>query len=1238
MKHLSLTRIVQTCLALAISIALSACGGSSKSPATVTQDTSNAVIEIPAQSEECQSSLAIELLNSDPHGEDPVLDTHRELLIKCSAERSAIHAYEQSLLPASQLARRTTEIAPIEGLINFESPHVHPIDITPNGAVLVSVNTAAHTLEVWSISGSSISSIASIPVGLDPVSVRARNDNEVWVVNHMSDSISIVDLDRKTVIQTLKTQNEPSDIIFAGANRAFVSVSEANSINVFNLNNLNADPAIVRIAGEEPRSLAVSADGSTVYAGIYESGNGTTFSGSRGSGLPIVRDDSIMDNDVAIIDSGSLQVTYRRRLLNMVMAIGVNPSTQEVHAVGTEALNTIAGEPALKGRFIKVNSAKFSGPGLANATITDLNPHLDYTTATVSNSLRQQSLGDPRSIVWQRNGQRAFIAGMGSNNIAVINSAGNRIAHFDVGQGPTGIALKEAAGIGFVMNKFAGSISVISLNSLSQISEVKFDDPTPLAIREGRPFIYDTHLTSGTGHTSCASCHVDSRTDRLGWQLSDEQNTSITIPSGPNIVPGNATGTGTFSSNKGIMVTQTLLDIMEHPRFHWRGDKESIDDFNGTYVNLMGRESVITQTQMDKMKAFLRTLWLPPNPYRRIDNSRPTTITLPDGTTGTSELINSTTSALRGGAGRDCLGCHSGQGNGSRSDNGIHQDTFGLPGLHIVAPAFPGYYDKIGFAMGLSGFGFFHDGTSNFKEAARPPLTRHITEILTLEGPEGPLVGDEVRQAPHAGVGQQVTINNNPSAAQSSRLDQLISIANNSSWAELIAHSRVGDSQRGYVLQQNESFTADAQGQTATKASLLNQAASGSSITFTLVAKGMSTRLALDSDLDGILNLGEDDGQITPLQANPDTEAATSANTININPLLNDTGDNLVLQAPNVWSWKGGKVALSGNQLRYTPKPGFNGQDKIWYIIKDSRDRSTSSVININVSGNNNVDIAPPVAKPDTFSVNSSNTLTINPLFNDTGTELTLIAPNVWSLRGGNVALASNRLNYKPKPGFNGQDKIWYTIRDTQGRTSFSEITLNVSGNGVVNAAPVANPDTVAVTSPNTLSINPLANDTGTGLILVAPNVWSLKGGNVALVSNRLSYKPKSGFNGQDKIWYTIRDTQGRTSFSEITLNVSSNETNNNVPPFPVANADTYTVPRNATRTLNILNNDIPSGLVIDTLYEYSAKGGRTVKLNSRDVSYTPKVGFTGVDDFWYVVVDSQGRKNSAKVTINVSP
>lgn len=847
---------------------LVACGGGGSSSDSGSDNTTNQTnnnasefpratgstgIVAPKLSEECKSPLAEQLAKISIHADDPIMAINRDLAFQCDRERNAVYAYEESQ-STTRVARRDTAIAPLEGLINFETPHVHPIDITPDGNTLVSVNTAAHKLEVWSISGSSISPTASIPVGIDPISVRIRNNNEAWVVNHISDSVSIVDLNSQTVTRTLKTDNEPADVVFAN-NRAFVSASEANNINVFNLNNLNAAPSDISINGEDPRSLTVSADGNTVYAAIYESGNGTRLSGNAGGGGPIVRDNQQADNDVAIINTSTLEVSYRRRLMNMVMAIGVNPSTQRVFTVGTEAFNDIPNEPALNGKFIKVNMASFTGSGLNGAIIKDLNPHLDYTSPTVSTTLRNLSVGDPRSITWQQNGQRAFISGMGSNNVIVIDSSGDRVSNFEVGEGPTGIVLKESADIGFVMNKFAGSISIIDLSSLSQISEVEFDDPTPLVIKEGRPFIYDTHLTSGTGHTSCASCHVDSRTDRLGWQLSDGNNTSSSIPRASNSLPGNVIGTSTISSNKQVMTTQTLIDIMEHPRFHWRGDRATIDDFNGTFVNLMGRSSQITQTQMNKMKDFLRTLWLPPNPYRNIDNTRPSTVTLPDGTTATSNRVgNNTTDALRGGGNtNNCLICHSGQGNATRNF-GANPEI----GSNIIAPALPALYDKMGSSFGRTGFGFFHDGGSDLLRAAR--TREFLAEILTLEGPEGPLVGDEVRQAPHAGVGQQITINGNASSAQLNLLNQFISIANNSSWAELIAHSKIDGSQRGFVLQQNESFTADIQGETATKTSLLNQASNGNSVTFTLVATGMSTRIALDSDLNGVLNGDEDDG------------------------------------------------------------------------------------------------------------------------------------------------------------------------------------------------------------------------------------------------------------------------------------------------------------------------------------------------------------------------------------------
>lgn len=78
-------------------------------------------------------------------------------------------------------------------------------------------------------------------VGLEPVTVRARTDSEAWVVNHISDSVSIVDLDAMHVVATIYPGDEPCDVVFAGQPElAFVSVSQENRVLVFDPTNLDS--------------------------------------------------------------------------------------------------------------------------------------------------------------------------------------------------------------------------------------------------------------------------------------------------------------------------------------------------------------------------------------------------------------------------------------------------------------------------------------------------------------------------------------------------------------------------------------------------------------------------------------------------------------------------------------------------------------------------------------------------------------------------------------------------------------------------------------------------------------------------------------------------------------------------------------------------------------------------------------------------------------------------------------
>ena len=159
--------------------------------------------------------------------------------------------------------------------LNFESSHVHPIALTPDGSKLLAVNTPDALLEIFTIDGSGAPvPFASVPVGLEPVTVVARTNTEAWVVNQLSDTVSIVDLGLATTVRTLRVGNEPLDVAFA-AGKAFVAVSQENAVKVYDLSNLAAAPAVVPLFSHRIRALAVSPAGTTVYAVAQDSGNQT---------------------------------------------------------------------------------------------------------------------------------------------------------------------------------------------------------------------------------------------------------------------------------------------------------------------------------------------------------------------------------------------------------------------------------------------------------------------------------------------------------------------------------------------------------------------------------------------------------------------------------------------------------------------------------------------------------------------------------------------------------------------------------------------------------------------------------------------------------------------------------------------------------------------------------------------------------------------------------------------------
>jgi DNA-binding beta-propeller fold protein YncE len=186
----------------------------------------------------------------------------------------------------------------------FESGQVRPLALSPDRQHLFAVNTPDHRIEVFEIKHDGLIHQSSIPVGLEPIAVAARTDREIWVVNHLSDSVSIITLGQDghdgRVVRTLLVGDEPRDIVFGGPGhrRAFITTAHRgqnlpfdpqlttagigrHDVWVFDADHLGSSLGgnpltILTLFSDTPRALAVTPDGTRVYTAAFHSGNRTT--------------------------------------------------------------------------------------------------------------------------------------------------------------------------------------------------------------------------------------------------------------------------------------------------------------------------------------------------------------------------------------------------------------------------------------------------------------------------------------------------------------------------------------------------------------------------------------------------------------------------------------------------------------------------------------------------------------------------------------------------------------------------------------------------------------------------------------------------------------------------------------------------------------------------------------------------------------------------------------------------
>ncbi len=775
---------------------------------------------------------------------------------------------------------------------HFESGAVHPVELSPDGTRLFVAHTADHRLVVFDLTPPLPTRVAEIQVGLEPVTVRARTGDEVWVVNPISDSISIVDVAAGRVVRTLVVGDEPTDVAFVPElHRAFVCVSQRDLLRVYDTRDLALPPVEIPLSMSDPRSLALSPDRETLYVAALDGQNETTVVPAGivrlkpGALLPdppmrpelppapvtglIVRHDGakwtdeagrdwngevpyrLLDHDVLRIRTSTLAVEGAYTGVGTTLFnLAVHPGTGRIYATNQEASNEIRFEPNVRGRFLR-NRVTTIDPGSGTVVARHLNEHIDYGNPAGDPGERALSLAIPTDVAVSQDGGAVYVAAFGSRRVGVLDADGAVVRRIVVGDGPCGLALDEPRGRLYVMNRFTSSLAVVALGPDTVVEIPLGFDPTPLPVRDGRRFLYDAEFSSAHGDLACASCHVFGGMDGIAWDLGDPQGEFIRSNHPPDLAG--------FHPMKGPMMTQSLKALPDTGPLHWRGDRPTFSDFNPAFVGLLGRPGTITSSQMGLFQAFVFAMRYPPSPNRYLDGTFARSFD--DGNANRGEQLF-TSGSLQNDT--QCVDCHAFPAgtSGLIFPGGMLGESQDVKVPHLRNLAEKTRFDRTA-AANVRGFGYTKDGSVDDLDSFlrihrftfRDDEERRDVEAFLLAFDSGT----------HPAVGAQVTMDGANDGARLARLETLAAMADADAVGLVAKGPDLADEARGWTYQGGGAWQPDRAAEPAVStAGLLATAAAGRELTFTAVLGETAVRLGVDRDEDGWLDRDEIDAGSDP--------------------------------------------------------------------------------------------------------------------------------------------------------------------------------------------------------------------------------------------------------------------------------------------------------------------------------------------------------------------------------------
>ncbi len=591
--------------------------------------------------------------------------------------------------------------------VNLEEAPIHPLEFSSTQAELWQANLPDARIVVWNLAAPlAPAKIDEIGVGLGPVSIRLRpgfdsDRREIWVACQSSNAVFVIDEATRKVTKTVRLVGEPTDIAFDAAGKfAFVSLAATNRIAKVDANTLAVLPSLIfdseyplsqvpPVRGEIEEPRAMMRDGNSLFVLSHLSGNGT---------LPVTAD--LVDPPIANAWQFGL-TPPDRDVVEFDLTAGTPTGTAALWRMGTLNFDLIK---ATNGRTY-VSTVDFGNQTLAPAGFSTLEGEFDYQAKGFGRHLITHAVAGtgapqtgtlaidlnvdvdpllpstfrcsvPTDMAYDAESDRLFVACYETRNVAVVQlnataSGGTVIAELlpapltaprSDAFGPRGVTLSADGQTAYVHYRGDHRLQAFKLAGLGAGSRIAPAGPlplaagfdiTPLRILNGRRHFVNA-ANSGTGTSTCNTCHIDGHLDGIGWDLSDFTGKLDSTPAPEKI----------GREPKGTKVTMSLRGIEETAPFHWRGDRADLDAFNPAFVGLLGG-ALLTATQMREFEAFVFSLSYPANP--NLDKSRLYSAAAKDGFDcfSTHNTMHTVLHDATGGPGSltgnldvSCAGCH----------------------------------------------------------------------------------------------------------------------------------------------------------------------------------------------------------------------------------------------------------------------------------------------------------------------------------------------------------------------------------------------------------------------------------------------------------------------------------------------------------------------------------------------------------------------------------------------------